>query len=385
MTPNNRWVYDMAMGRVFKRGRSWGVDYFTTEGVRKREMVGPSKAIAQKILQKRLTLVAENKHLDIKREHKIKFKDFAPEYLDRHCKRTLRGWNKSSRSNIRHLVNFLGNKFLHEIIQRDVENFIDWRLQHCNPRSRKPIAPNTVNKDLGVLRNMFNKAQEWEYFSGRNPVQGLKFLPVDNKRTRFLEKEEIRRLLENCDKHLKDIVEFALNTGMRKGEIFNLKWHDIDFNRGLVHILKTKNGEKREIPMNEAVRDILYRVRKNPDSPYVFASFNGKPFNDIKKSFYTALNKAEIENFRFHDLRHTFASQLVMAGVDLMTVKELLGHKTIEMTLRYSHLSCYHKHRAVQALNLLGSPKSGTNMAQSTLSDIKNADISNTCNLLASV
>lgn len=351
------------MARVFQRGETWGVDYFTAEGVRKREIVAPNKALALKILQKRLTLVAENKHLDIRREQKIKFIDFAQEYLERHCKRTLRGWHKSSISNVRHLSKYFAGKYLHEIVQRDVEKFVDWRLQHKHPRTNKPIVANTVNKDLGILRNMFNKAIEWEYFGGRNPVQGFKFLPVDNRRTRFLEKEEIKRLLDNCEGHLKDIVEFALNTGMRKGEIFNLKWNNVDMNHGLIHILQTKNGEKREIPVNEAVSDILYRVRKDPESPYVFASYDGKPFNDIKKSYHTALVKSQIENCVFHSLRHTFASQLVMAGVDLMTVKELLGHKTLSMTLRYSHLSCQHKQRAVQSLNLTGDPKIGTNMA----------------------
>lgn len=350
------------MAKVYQINGHWGIDY-SINGQRVRKIVGPNKKIAELILQKKIVEIAENRHLDIKREQKIKFKDFAVEYVERHCKRTLRGWHKSSISNVRHLTRYFGAKYLHEIIQRDVEKYVDWRLQHTNPRSLKPIVPNTVNKDLGILRNMFNKAIEWGYFSGRNPVHGFKFLPVDNKRIRFLEKEEIQRLLENCEDHLKDIVQFAINTGMRKGEIFNLKWNNVDMTHGLIHILQTKNGEQREIPINDAVRDILFRVRKDPESPYVFASFDGKPFNDIKKSFHTALGKAKIENFRFHDLRHTFASQLVMAGVDLMTVKELLGHKTIEMTLRYSHLSCSHKQRAVQSLNLSDLPKVGTNMA----------------------
>ena len=250
----------------------WAIDYLTPEGVRKREIVAPNKAIAAKVLQKRLTLVAENKHLDIKREKKIRFNVFAAEYYERHCQRHLRGCHKSSRSNVRHLTNFFGNKFLHEIIQRDVEKYVDYRIEHYNARSKKKISPNTVNKDLGVLRNMFNKAIEWDYLGGKNPVRGFKFLPVDNKRIRFLEKEEIKRLLDNCESYLKDIVEFAMNTGMRKGEIFNLKWHDVDFKRNLVHILKTKNNEKREVPINDDVKDILCRVKKNPDSPYVFAS-----------------------------------------------------------------------------------------------------------------
>ena len=149
---------------------------------------------------------------------------------------------------------------------------------------------------------------------------------------------------------------------MRKGEIFNLKWHDIDWNNGLIHLLRTKNNEKREIPFNETVRGILIRIKRNPESPYVFSSFKGKPFVDIKKSFHTALTKAGINDFRFHELRHTFASQLVMSGVDLLTVKELLGHKNIEMTLRYSHLSCNHKKQAVKALDQLN----GTNLAQTS-------------------
>lgn len=135
------------------------------------------------------------------------------------------------------------------------------------------------------------------------------------------------------------------------------KWHDVDWTNGIIHILKIKNSEKRELPINKTVRNILIKIKRDPNSPYVFVSFDGKPFVDIKKSFHTALIKAKIENFRFHDLRHTFASQLVMAGVDLLTVKELLGHKKIEMTLRYSHLSCDHKKRAVKALDGLDGTK----------------------------
>jgi len=153
---------------------------------------------------------------------------------------------------------------------------------------------------------------------------------------------------------LRDIIEFAINTGMRQGEIFNLKWEDVDFNTGLIHLLKTKSGQKREIPMNESVKDVLKRVKRPPKSIYVFSSYHNKPYDNVKRSFKTALASAQIENFRFHDLRHTFASHLVMAGVDLLTVKELLGHKTIEMTLRYSHLSGEHKMNAVQELDRIG-------------------------------
>jgi len=101
---------------------------------------------------------------------------------------------------------------------------------------------------------------------------------------------------------------------MRRGEILNLKWHDVDFKRDVICLLETKSGEKREVPMNEAVKDVLIKVRKNPKSAYIFCYKNGEQVRDIRKSFWTALKKSAIKDFRFHDLRHSAASHLVMAG-----------------------------------------------------------------------
>lgn len=340
------------MARIFQRGNNWGIDY-SVNGVRKRDIIGPNKAIALLALKKKQILIAENKHLDVKRIPKIKFSEFSVQYIESYLKPNRpTTWHTAESYNIRHLNNAFGEKFLHEITSMDIEKFRQERL--------KVVGKNTVNKNVASCRAMFNKAIEWGLFEGRSPVSGIKFYKLDNRRLRFLEKEDIKRLLSHCEGHLKDIVEFAINTGMRRGEIFNLKWHDIDWNNGFIHLLKTKNNDKREIPLNENVRSILVRVKRSPDSPYVFSSFNGKAFVDIKKSFHTALKNAAIENFRFHDLRHTFASQLIMSGVDFLTVKELLGHKSIEMTLRYSHLSCDHKKRAVKVLDELN----GANVAQ---------------------
>lgn len=146
----------------------------------------------------------------------------------------------------------------------------------------------------------------------------------------------------------------------RKVEIAENKYLDIkrdrkirfeDFaDRYVVHLLDTKNGEKREISMNETVRAALIKVKKHRDSPFVFCGANGKPYGSVKKSFSTACKKAGIIKFRFHDLRHTFGSQLVMSGVDLNAVRELLGHKSLSMTLQYSQLSLDHKQRAVDIL-----------------------------------
>ena len=110
-------------------------------------------------------------------------------------------------------------------------------------------------------------------------------------------------------------------------------------------------GEKREVKMNDTLTECLKKIKKDDMCPHVFHDGKGNRIRDIRKSFATALNEAEIEDFRFHDLRHTFASNLVMEGVDLATVRELLGHKSIEMTLRYSHLSHDHKEKAIKTLD----------------------------------
>jgi integrase len=123
----------------------------------------------------------------------------------------------------------------------------------------------------------------------------------------------------------------------------------------------TKNGEKREILINQNLRDTLKKLPGRIDSPYVFTDKEGKRFGDVKRSFKTALRKSGIKDFRFHDMRHTLVSHLVMAGVDITTVKELLGHKTLTMTLRYAYLAPSHKVKAVDILDgVIGTQEKST-------------------------
>jgi len=211
------------------------------------------------------------------------------------------------------------------------------------------VKPATVNRRLACLKTMFNKAIEWGKLEF-NPMKRVKLLKENNQRIRYLEKDEIKRLIENCSDHLRPIVLLALNKGMRCGEILNLKWDDIDFRQKIIYIRNSKSGEKREIPMNDIVAATLQQIKKISLSPYVFANKESRPFKKVYKGFKAALKRAGINNFTFHDLRHTFASHLVMSGVDLRTVQELLGHKMFNMTLRYAHLSPDHKRKAVDDL-----------------------------------
>jgi len=154
----------------------------------------------------------------------------------------------------------------------------------------------------------------------------------------------------------------ALYTGMRKGEILKLTWKDIDFNRRVVYVRDSKNGQAREIPMADEVSDTLAELPVT--TGFVFTRRDGSNVTSMRTAFENAVRRAKLEDFSFHDLRHTFASHLVMSGVDLLTVKELLGHKTITMTLRYAHLSASHKQKAV------ASPKFGTSHKSVTSGEI---------------
>ena len=327
------------MSIYLKKGNYY-IDYYVY-GRRKREKIGQSKQLAKNVLRKRKLAIAENRFLDVKKKHKMKFEEFADMYFELYSKPNKKSWKSADKVNIKNLKSFFSGRCLYEINPVLVEKY--------KIKRAKQVSPATVNRELACIKHIFTKAIEWGK-ADLNPVRKVKLFRENNKRLRYLEKEEIKRLLSNCSGHLKPIITIALNTGMRKGEILGLKWQDIDIQKGIVYLLNTKNSERREIPMNKLVRDALVKVPKHPESPFVFCNKDGKPYGTIQTSFFTACRKADIINFRFHDLRHTFASHLVMSGVDLNTVRELMGHKSLEMTLRYSHLSPDHKGRAVDIL-----------------------------------
>ena len=143
-----------------------------------------------------------------------------------------------------------------------------------------------------------------------------------------------------------------LHSEMRRGEILNLKWEQVDVKHGFILLEITKNGERREIPIDNTLTMMFNSMPWGLESVYVFTDPRiGKPYKLVQTSFETALKRAEIRDFRFHDLRHTFASHLVMAGVDLTSRRELLGHKSLAMTIRYAHLAPGHKRRAINMLD----------------------------------
>lgn len=217
-------------------------------------------------------------------------------------------------------------------------------------RKKTGVTNATVNRELEVLCAAINYAnREWEW-NLPNPAAGRK-LKEPQGRLRWITRAEADNLLRAARDvvrapHLAPLLRLALHTGMRRGEMLGLAWRRVDLKANLVHLGSedTKTGKRRSVPLNSIAREAIieqarFRAQHCPDSPWVFCNRNGRRIADAKKSFATACRRAGIEDFHFHDLRHTCAAWLVSAGVPLAEVRDLLGHSTIKMTERYAHLA----------------------------------------------
>lgn len=311
---------------IFKKQGVWWIDFYVC-GKRKRERVGPSHKLAEEALHKRKLEIAEEKYFPLRRQKGLSFGEMADTYWELHAKQ------KPSATvtpyTLKQLKFYFGNSPLDKITVPDV-------LKYVNGVKEKSSAA-TANRHHNILRAIFNRAIEWEKFNGQNPAAKVKQFRVDNSRTQFLENADIVRLFAACDEVIQPIVEVALLTGMRRGEILNLRWEHIDLTNGVIHVLKTKSGEPREIPMAAKIR-ALFNSLGNREGGLLF-NISTRVLNT---RFSKALNLAGIDNFRFHDLRHTFASHFVMRTNDLPSTQKLLGHKSPRMTQRYAHLSKGH-------------------------------------------
>jgi integrase len=349
----------MATG-IFKRGGIWWIRYTGIDDKQKRESSGSDKfKDAETLLASRKQSIGKGEEPEIKKIPNYSLRELAEKYqlwiAGRQNSAKIKGYI------IGQLLSVYGDIPL----RRFNTAIVDQLQTDLINRGYKPASNNKV---VNVLKHMFNKAVEWDMTTEDvlKRIRKVKPLRDDGKRLRYLSIEEAQALVNSCDMHLKPIVITALNTGMRRGEILSLQWEkNIDLKHGYILLDKTKNGERREIPINETLRGVLQNITRRLDVPYVFFDYStGNAYQDVKRSFKTALERVGIHDFHFHDLRHTFASHLVMAGVDLTTVSKLLGHKSLAMTLRYSHLSEGHLNNAV---NILDNALNGTKMISTKL------------------
>jgi integrase len=220
-------------------------------------------------------------------------------------------------------------------------------------------APATVTRYLAVFGHSLSIAvREWQWLDD-NPMRRVSKPQEPRGRVRFLSDDERKRLLDVCknsrSSYLYHIVLLALSTGARKGEILSLRWADVDLARGQVAFQDTKNQQRRSVPLAGPALELMRQHAKvrRIETDLVFPRSDCQAPIDIRKTWHTAVRKAEIPDFRFHDLRHSAASYLAMSGASLVEIAEILGHKTLAMVQRYAHLSEAHTAGVVARMNAM--------------------------------
>lgn len=384
------------MSRVFQRhgGRDWWIDFKDARGIRRRRKIGPSKRVAQEVLDGLLGNVARRVHLGVIEDSAISFGDFAKIWRER-VSPMLKPRSRERWFGI--LDKYLIPAFpgtLRAITASDAEAYLrrrrtpekcprcdgEGKLSTIRDESEAPCpkckgaketapSPSTLNREVTVLKHMMRRAVVWEYLS-RNPfldsqggvLAGLKALREPGGRTRFLNLDEIDRLLAACEPvpYLAAFATVALNTGMRRNEILSLTRKSIDWQNRTAALTETKNGEARLVYLNDAAFEALKALPPRID---------GRLFplhsNQVSVAFMRAVRRAGIEDFRLHDCRHTFASYQAMAGIQARGLQTLLGHKDGRMTARYSHLSDAYLKAAVDGVVLGRSITDGAKEASS--------------------
>lgn len=281
------------------------------------------------------------------------------EFIDLYIKKELPKNSKSQRKLTMQLLwwkKHLKDYFLCHITPPMIAQLKDNLLSEKTPRGGLR-SPSTANRYLAALSKAFTVGvKEWGWLE-ENPLRKIIKFKEGKPRERFLTKEEIVRLLLVCKRskspHLYSVTLFALSCGARKGEILGLQWKDIDFSRATATFRATKNGESRTVPLSSQIFEYLRSEsqRKVVLSEYVFPSHDGKTPADIRTAWESAVEEAELSGICFHTLRHTCASHLTMSGASTLEIAVILGHKTLAMVKRYSHLSITATAKALHRMN----------------------------------
>ncbi|MCK4423865.1 MAG: site-specific integrase, partial [Candidatus Omnitrophica bacterium] len=304
--------------RQLPSGR-WQI-YYRANGVRKKESFRTKKE-AEKIFALRKTEIFQDRfQIRSKQSDIIRFEVLGKEYLELHSKARNKSWKKDEQR-FKRLDKFFGKRRVTEISPLDVERF--------KVALKKEVSGATVNRHLALMGAIYNWAirmgqigdarmrSRWSFITS-NPVKWVR-REREKARDRILWPEEEKRLEQVCFsspdyrmKDLWDLIQFSLNTGMRKSEQLLLMWSQVDLNRSIITLHETKNGDGRIVPINDTVKDVLLRWKCRSKGNYVFVSHRGEHYISIHKGFYSALKKADIEGLRWHDLRGTFCTRLDM-------------------------------------------------------------------------
>lgn len=264
-----------------------------------------------------------------------------------------------------HFADFAKQKqvtYLDELKSEFFEDYKQYRLRcrvlsrGLNDTSRGIVQWNTVKREMVIIQSMMSRAVNAEHLSV-NPMKKVERMKERVTRDRFLSEEEVDLILANCSPRQYPIWVTFLQTGMREGELVNLEWNDIDFERRMAHVQvkefwQPKTSEPRSIPMSSFLYETLRQHRRqcSPGVKWVFSAKSGQQVRHLLREFKALCHRLGIEGVTLHTMRHTFASHLIMRGVDIRTVQKLMGHKSIDMTMRYAHLAPDHLKNAVEKL-----------------------------------
>lgn len=340
------------MATLRQKNGKYFVDY-RINGRRFRKSVGPSKRIAELALKDIEVKIAKGELGFSPKDNSLErlFEEFLKYSKINHAPNTYERY----RGILDNFRSFLVTRpYINKISQLDPKFFEDYK----HFRKEQEAEDKTVNIELQMLRGMFNLARKWGYCQ-ENPTEGVSFFRLTKKQEpRFLSKEECEKLLKSCGDELYPIFFTFLNTGMRRGELLNLEWKDVDFARRRIKIRAKEDWEpktsERDIPMNDSLFEVLKSYTDGNNGKLVFTDSQGNKIqkNELRKKLIRITEKCGFSDVtKLHSLRHTFASHLVMNGVDLPTVKKLMGHSDIETTMIYSHLADEHVDKAVEKLN----------------------------------
>ncbi len=321
-------------------GKIYWIEY-RDHGKRKRERIGPSKAAAENRLLEVQKSLVEDKHIERDKNATVTLGQLFDWFLNLQEVKALDSYVRMAQQikSLSRLINT--NQVVRDLTTHQLEEYVYSRLQEPSPTKRgQTIAPKTVKEELNLLRNVLNRALQYEVIS-KTPVSRYPTMKIDNVRKRVFTDEEYQRLLEKCPLWLKRIVIMARGTGMRQGEILKLQWSDVDLKTGFVRLKAsmTKTDEARSVRLLPEVIAMLREIPRALHTQQVFLSATNKPIpywtTYVQKTWKQSLEKAGIEGACFHDLRHDFVTRAMRSGNASHVVMKQVGHKTDSMLRRY--------------------------------------------------
>ncbi len=340
------------MGKIRQRGKIWYIDYIVN-GRRMRKRVGPSKTLAELALKDIEVRIAKNELGFLPKDSDLQklFREFLEYSKTNHAPNTIKRYAAIVENFRGYLVRL---PFITKLSQLEAKIFEDYKAY----RKGQEAKPKTINMELQTLKSIMTLAVKWGY-ANDNPAKNVDPIKIIRQNeARFLTKEEYKKLLENCGGWLYPIFYTFLNTGMRKQELMTLEWVDVDFERNKIKIRVkddwTPKTAEREIPISNGLRTLLLEIKKRAGGSLVFHDDQGQKIenNKLRKELMKVTKRCGFGDVtKLHTLRHTFASHLVMKGVDLPTIKLLMGHSDIATTMIYSHLAQDHLSDVVSKLD----------------------------------